>query len=148
MKFHSIAPEFLLAAALLAAGSAAGQPVVVRRGSILVLYEDSVHLPALAGGLVWHEISDTTIPSERVQEYVPVGESAASWSQIITIKTLPLSRDPRAIMDGTINLMRDICGRMSVVNVRPSRFMTSRTLWRFAGILIWKSCAPEPGMTA
>jgi hypothetical protein len=121
MRFHRATRDFLLAASLLAAGPAQGQPAAVVPFSAVVSYSDSVHLPALAGGLVWHQISDTTIPGERVEEYVPVGESAASWSQIITVKTFPLSRDPRSIMDGTINLMRDICGRMSVVNVRPSQ---------------------------
>jgi hypothetical protein len=80
-------------------------------------YWDTVSLPKNAGGTLWQQLSDTTIPGERVEEYVPFGETAADWSQIITVKTLTISRNPRAIVDGTVSLMRDICDHLSVVNV-------------------------------
>jgi hypothetical protein len=77
---------------------------------------DQVQLPANAGGLAWHKISDGTTASGQIQEYVPAGETAAAWSQIITVKTLPPGRDPKQIVDGTVNLMRDICGHINVTN--------------------------------
>jgi hypothetical protein len=56
-----------------------------------------------------------------VQEYVPVLETGALWSQIITVKTLPADRDPKQIVDGTVSLMREICGRIKITNVAHSQ---------------------------
>jgi len=86
-----------------------------------VPYTDAVQLPPNAGGLVWHKISDGTTASGQIQEYVPAGETAAMWSQIITVKTLPLGHDPKQIVEGTVNLLRDICGGINVTNTAHSQ---------------------------
>src|ERR1700733_14905988 len=82
-------------------------------------YVDTVRIPA-AGG-VWHQISHTALPTQIVDEYTPVNENDAAWTQIITVKTLPLSRDPAPIVQGTVGLMRDVCAKVNVVNVAHSQ---------------------------
>jgi hypothetical protein len=84
-------------------------------------FADEVQLPPNAGGLAWHKISDGTTAAGHVQEYVPVPETGALWSQIITVKTLPVDRDPKQIVDGTVTLMREICGRIKITNVAHSQ---------------------------
>jgi hypothetical protein len=85
------------------------------------LYVDDVRLPRGAGGLAWKQVSDTTTGAERVQEFIPAAEAADGWSQIITVKVLPLARDPKAVVGGTVDLMRRVCGRISVINTAHSR---------------------------
>jgi hypothetical protein len=82
-------------------------------------YVDTVRIPA-AGG-VWHQISHTILPTQTVDEYTPVSESAAGWTQIITVKTLPRSRDPGPIVRGAVGLMHDVCAKVNVVNVAHSQ---------------------------
>jgi hypothetical protein len=82
-------------------------------------YQDSVRIPA-AGG-VWHQISHATMPTQIVDEYTPAHESGAAWTQIITVKTLPLARDPAPIVQGAVALMRDVCGKVNVVHVAHSQ---------------------------
>lgn len=81
-------------------------------------YADVVRLPESAG---WHQISDTTVQGERVREYAPSGQTEADWTEIITVKDLPLTRDPKAIVQGSVTLMREICGNVSVVNTSRSQ---------------------------
>ena len=85
----------------------------------VVSYVDTVRIPA-AGG-VWHQISHTALPTQIVDEYTPVNENDAAWTQIITVKTLPLSRDPAPIVQGTVGLMRDVCAKVNLVNVAHSQ---------------------------
>jgi hypothetical protein len=82
-------------------------------------YVDTVRIPA-AGG-VWHQISHTVLPTQTVDEYTLVNESGTAWTQIITVKTFPLSRDPAPIVQGAVGLMRGVCAKVSVVNVAHSQ---------------------------
>lgn len=82
-------------------------------------YIDTVRIPA-AGG-VWHQISHSVLPAQTVDEYTPINENDAGWTQIITVKTLPLSSDPMLIVRGAVDLMRDVCAKVNVVNVARSQ---------------------------
>jgi hypothetical protein len=77
---------------------------------------DTVALPARADGLRWHVVNSATAPGERVVEMVPDGQSKAAWSQIVTVKTLD-GRDPLAVVNGTVDLLRKICRTLHVVRV-------------------------------
>jgi hypothetical protein len=77
---------------------------------------DVVRLPSDADGVSWLRVSNTITAGETVQEFVPAGQSAADWTQIITVKNLPLTRDPAAVVDGTVVLMRAVCSTLSVVH--------------------------------
>jgi hypothetical protein len=108
----------LLAAVGVPASAHADQPIVGAPTVALapLPYSDMVRLPPNAGGIAWHKISDGTTAAGQVQEYVPVHETGVLWSQIITVKTLARGRDPKQIVAGTVNLMREICGRINITN--------------------------------
>jgi hypothetical protein len=54
-----------------------------RAGAAPAAYVDVVRLPANADGIAWIRASDTSTPGETVQEFVPAGQTAAEWRQII-----------------------------------------------------------------
>jgi hypothetical protein len=97
-------------------GLRAGAPT----GSV-ASYAEQVQLPPNAGGLTWHLIGDATTGTGRIQEFVPRAESAAHWSQIIAVRTLPVDSDPKQIVDRTVKLMDEICGRINITRVARSQ---------------------------
>ncbi len=78
-------------------------------------YHDVVRLPPDAHGLAWHQVGGAVTPDELITEWVPEGQTDLDWTQIITIKTMARTRDPAAIVQGSVGLMRAICGKLSVV---------------------------------
>ncbi len=108
----------IVVALLASADVALGNVGRTAAGPAAVQYADVVRLPDSAG---WRQISDTTTQGERVQEYVPAGQGAADWSELITVKVLPRTRDPKPVVQGTVTLMREICGNVSIVNTAQSQ---------------------------
>jgi hypothetical protein len=82
--------------------------------AVLAAYHDTVRLPPEPS--VWHQISHTVTDAEQVTESVPAGQTAAAWTQIITVKTLPPTRDPKPVVDGTVAIMRAICAHVTLVH--------------------------------
>jgi hypothetical protein len=84
-------------------------------GTAVAAYRDDVRLPPDPHGIAWHQVGGAVTRDELITEWVPQGETDLDWTQIITIKTMARTRDPAAIVQGAIGLMRGICGRLSVV---------------------------------
>ena len=84
-------------------------------------YQDDVMIPEHASNLEWHRVSYNVTPQEDVREFVPAGQSGADWHQIITVKILPLSRDPHMIVDNTIAFMRTICRQVKILATAPTQ---------------------------
>jgi len=82
-------------------------------------YVDQVQIPSAGGA--WHQISHTVVSTQIVDEYTPANESGTNWTQIITVKTLPLSADPTPIVQAAVALMRDVCAKVNVVHVAHSQ---------------------------
>ncbi len=88
-------------------------------GTAAVPFEDVVRLPLDPHGVTWHQVGGAVTPDELITEWVPEGQTDLDWTQIITIKTMARTRDPAAIVQGAVRLMRGICGKLSVVQTPP-----------------------------
>jgi len=82
-------------------------------------YQDVVRLPPDPAGIAWHQVGGAVTPDQLITEWVPEGQTDLDWTQNITLKTLPHTRDPGAIVQRAVGLMRDICGQFSVTKTPP-----------------------------
>ena len=82
---------------------------------------DEVALPDHESGFLWHRVRYTAGATEQVSEYLPAGQNLSAWTQIITVKTLPLSRNPRQIVNNTVDLLRAVCTHIKVVATKPTQ---------------------------
>jgi hypothetical protein len=77
---------------------------------------ERLDLPLHAGGLVWQSVGSGSLPGGgEMQEYVPVGQTIADWTQMITTLTLPAAQDPSARLAAILDGLRGACRSYRVI---------------------------------
>jgi hypothetical protein len=110
-------PAALLLAASLAACVQPPAPALrVQAMSAPTPPAERLTLPLHPDDLDWASVGGGPLPGGGdMREYVPVGETIADWSQMITTLTLPASDDPAARLAAILGGLRGACRAYRVI---------------------------------
>ncbi|HTZ71714.1 MAG TPA: hypothetical protein VMB71_13745 [Acetobacteraceae bacterium] len=78
-------------------------------------YTDQVSIPGFPGHTNWVQVEGGVSADTLVTAWVPPGETDLDWTDMVTIKTMALSRDPEQVVGSAVGVMRQICGKLNIV---------------------------------